>query len=73
MSHTWGRPFNEMLAHIKEHFSEKQQRAWRSGKPPLDPKETFLWIDLFAVGTVGSLAWVMEGMVSGGIMEGGNQ
>ncbi|KAG1663278.1 hypothetical protein FOA52_006319 [Chlamydomonas sp. UWO 241] len=49
VSHSWGRPFSEMLVMLKEHFCSKRQAVWRKGKPEVPWAEVYIWIDVLAV------------------------
>jgi hypothetical protein len=39
LSHTWGRPFSELVGMVRTHFSPEHQRVWRRGQKPLELSE----------------------------------
>ncbi|KAG1663281.1 hypothetical protein FOA52_006322 [Chlamydomonas sp. UWO 241] len=50
VSHTWTRPFSELLVMLKEHFSPEIQAKWRKpGEPILEWSEVYVWLDMFAM------------------------
>jgi len=49
LSHSWERPFTELVGMLQEHFSVEEQARWRRGEEPLPWEEVYVWLDVLAM------------------------